>query len=80
MKWKLELEDCLDDLIRVMEGEKVIFTQRQAREQIKYFISTEIIEKLIADIPESMFNGNTHQGVNLEPLKQQLKAKWLERN
>jgi hypothetical protein len=37
--------------------------------ELQDFISTEIIEKLIADIP----NGDN----NLESIKQQLRDKWL---
>jgi hypothetical protein len=59
------------------------------RKQLLDFISTEIIEKLIADIPDEIKAGipviealrtrrnEKTKRVNIKPLKQQLKSKWL---
>lgn len=41
------------------------------------FISTEIIEKLIADIPDWQQPGNKMDGVDNTDFKQQLRDKWL---
>jgi len=51
---------------------------------IKYFISTEIIEKLIADIPEHLIGTKTSEKelaptyAPTDTLKQQLIDKWLQ--
>ena len=44
---------------------------------IKAFISTEIIEKLINDIPEFYSIKGEFGNIPMETLKQQLKNKWL---
>lgn len=79
--WEELFEDYLDDLVRVAAGGKVQFTVREARTSITNFISTEIIEKLIADIPDKYYEkdgqGATHLKVNLSSIKQQLRDKWL---
>lgn len=50
----------------------------KAQERIINFISTEIIEKLIEDIPdEAMISERSLGAVVLGKLKQQLRDKWL---
>ena len=44
---------------------------------IKSFTSTEIIEKLIADIPENIISGDEYEQGRMEEIKQQLISKWL---
>jgi len=46
------------------------------REAIKGFISKEIIEKLIGDIPDKFTDSG--MDVYLTELKQQLRRKWLD--
>ncbi len=47
-------------------------------EDYEIFI-TELIEKLIEDIPEFIMESKTATSLPLEKLKQQLKAKWLKK-
>jgi hypothetical protein len=49
--------------------------QTRHKELIFDFISKEIIEKLIADIPNSKFD--LSDITSLEDIKQQLRDKWL---
>lgn len=72
MNWKPELDDSIDDLIRVTQGDKVMFTQREAREAIHTFISTEIIEKLIADVESWHISKGGYTS-----MAHQLRGKWL---
>ena len=44
---------------------------------INYHISTEIIEKLINDIPDEIDWGYPYGTAHLKELKSQLKDKWL---
>ena len=49
-------------------------------EQIKTFISTEIIEKILENIPKAIFEVGTNNvgyHFNTDHLKQQLRDKWL---
>jgi hypothetical protein len=41
------------------------------------FIQTEIIEKLIADIPDAMYTNKENLPNALPKLKQQLRDKWI---
>lgn len=44
--------------------------------EVADFISTEIIEKLIADIPEDIYVRDVRHTV--QDIKQQLRERWLE--
>ncbi len=47
-------------------------------DNVKNFISTEIIEKLIDEIPDNMMNGYEAPGPAFgKNVKQQLKEEWL---
>jgi hypothetical protein len=46
-------------------------------EELQAFIETEIIEKIIDDIPEHMINGYEAPGANIETVKSKLRNKYL---
>lgn len=72
MKWKEQLDQLPSD-----EGGAAIERMHPTdRDNLKAYISTEIIEKLIADIPDRA--GERYpKGFDLKPFKQQLRFKWL---
>lgn len=72
--WKEQFNQRLDNAI------KYDWTGGFDRKFLINFISTEIIEKLIDDIPETMnvlLRSDIENGVPLDGLKQQLKERWL---
>lgn len=68
MDWKEVLNRKLAATIR---GERVVL---KTVELVQQFISTEIIEKLIEDIPDSMIVGMRSVDIHF---KEQLRDKWL---
>jgi hypothetical protein len=74
MTWKEQLKDTTDDLERIVRAphtnEPVMYTLEEAREALNDFISTEIIAKLIDEIPANM-------DFPYSSFKQQLRDKWL---
>ncbi len=47
-------------------------------EELQAFIETEIIEKIIDEIPDYVQEqGNTYHGADLKPLKEKLRNKYL---
>ena len=72
MNWKEQFRKELYP--RGMDGKPIEFDVPS--EAIIQFISTEIIEKLIADIPDDAIIGGDNFDLG-KHLKQQLRDKWL---
>lgn len=69
MNWKEQFEKYY--------GHDLAEIDKTASENIQHFISKEIIERLINDIPDESFNEDGYFMQNNKPLKQQLKSRWL---
>lgn len=74
-KWEEEFQNQFYDALRPVEHDILDYVHG---EDIKDFIRTEIIEKLIGDVDIIIFddvNGKVLQ--TTKDIQQQLKAKWL---
>lgn len=73
LMWKEEFERQFDHYNPIHDNGRDIPTWNGADfENIQHFISTQIIEKLIEEIPD-------RPTITAQQLKQQLKAKWLSK-
>jgi hypothetical protein len=75
MNWKEQFNDLFtaDIYEKEWSEELTSFKEVSVNEDIQDFISTEIIEKLIADIP----SWDSSIETSLTHIKQQLRDKWL---
>ena len=75
MNWKEQFDDQIKGIadIEVRDGKWVV-----ERDEVIEFISTEIIEKVIDEIPEMYFDdGFMFDTETASRIKQQLRDKWL---
>ena len=84
MNWKEQFEKILSKhianwIVEVSKDNQKPL-RRKSRKELLNFISTEIIEKLIEDIPDKITNLSGDKFIRSNHLKQQLSPKWLERN
>jgi len=57
---------------------EMFLSEMISKKDARKFIETQIIEKLIDDIPDAMYTNEENLPKALPQLKQQLKERWLK--